>query len=137
MRKDIATLLKHAGVAIKTMTNETPDGEKDSRSLEEKKEAFNAAVSSYFSTLSSVDVNLRRQIYALEDADIIPRDIINAAGQIDNRRPPAVPSMGSLDVSWLNSRKDRVAKRKEAELWKEARELVDEADGMQQPSQRQ
>ena len=92
-----------------------------------KKENFKAAVSEYFSTLSFIDVNLRRQIYALEEANIIQADA--PPKDVDQRKPgqskvPTAPGLGNLDVSWLNSRDDKVGKEMEAEVWTEARELV-------------
>lgn len=77
-----------------------------------------------------VDVNLRRQILALEEAGIIPfgkRDIPGegdaSAGQGKAVRESG--GLGNLDVGWLNSRNDKVGKEMEAELWMQARELVD------------
>ena len=110
------------------MTHETPDGGQAPRSVDEKREVFRAAVAEYFSTLSVVDVNLRRQIYALEEANIIPADAPpkdTDQGRMNNVNVPTAPSLGSLDVSWLNSRDDKVGKSMEAEIWTRARELVD------------
>lgn len=46
--------------------------------------------------------------------------------------------LGSLDVGWLNSRNDNVGKGMEAELWEEARQLIDSAEarrGVQEAQQ--
>lgn len=114
--------------------------------IEQQRESFTAATSQYFTLLSSVDVNLRRQIYALEEADILPAETVT-------KEPPtslAVPSaaqpnspntslsrtgggnkgviigggLGNLDVGWLNSRNDNVGKEMKAELWGEAENFV-------------
>lgn len=93
-----------------------------------------------------MDVNLRRQIIALEEAGILPAEAFT-------KEPPtslAVPSaaqaissnaslsrtgggnkgvitgggLGNLDVGWLNSRNDNVGKEMKAELWEEAENFV-------------
>ena len=98
-----------------------------------------------------MDVNLRRQIYALEEADVLPAEAVT-------KEPPtslAVPSsaqpnysnaslsrtgggnkavitgggLGNLDVGWLNSRNDNVGKEMKAELWGEAERFVSKLEG--------
>ena len=110
----------------------TRDGE-DSRhiSVEKRKKAFSDAASEYFSLLSIVDVNLRRQIMALEEANIIPKGgsrdkTSQSQGQEVSEVGSVAGALGNLDVGWLNSRNDKIGKETEAELWTEARELVDE-----------
>ena len=104
----------------------------DTGNVEQRKEIFTSAASEYFSLLSSVDVNLRRQIYALEEANIIPSDATqkdSAAGtesqQAGDDSGAAGGSLGNLDVGWLNSRTDKVGKEMEAEVWAKAREIVE------------
>ena len=116
------------------MTNQNPEGSKATSSSEEKQETFKAAVSDYFSTLSFVDVNLRRQIYALEEAGIINAEPPSKDADAAETKESTIPRLGSLDVSWLNSRNDQVSKDMEAEIWTEARKFVDELDGLQAPS---
>ena len=90
----------------------------------------------YFALLSSIDVRLRRQIYALEEADILSPSF--AVEKVELLLPGSQGStsalgssqgttgasggkgvgMGVLDVGWLNSRNDSVGKEMEAELWK-------------------
>lgn len=77
-------------------------------------------------------MRLRRQVYALEEASIIPPESASKAGE------PATASGGGgtgatsttnpFEISWLNSRKDTVGKDKEAELWSEARDFVEKLD---------
>ena len=93
----------------------------DSTSIEQRKEVFTSAASDYFSLLSSVDVNLRRQIYALEEANIIPGE----SQQTEGGSNIVGGSMGNLDVGRLNSRTDKVGKEKEAELWAKAQEIAE------------
>ena len=116
------------------MTNQNSEGGKATSSLEVKQETFKAAVSDYFSTLSFVDVNLRRQIYALEEAGIIPSEPPSKDADATETKASTVPRLGSLDVSWLNSRNDQVSEDIEAEIWSKAREFVDELDSFQAPS---
>ena len=89
-------------------------------------------MSQYFALLASIDVGLRRQISALEDAEIIPSETaykesqasqigLTIAGQKQASKGAVTGGgLGSLDVGWLNSRNDRVGKEKEAELWDSA-----------------
>ncbi len=59
---------------------------------------FTKVTSQYFSLLSSIDVRLRRQIYALEEADIIPAEVAAKA------EPASTASfgLGSAPSSQLN-----------------------------------
>lgn len=117
-------------------------------SNEQQRENFTSSASRYFSLLSSVDVRLRRQIYALEEAEIIPAEVALKEHQTSLAVPSAFAGLGntqtaslakqaalskvttsggglgSLDVGWLNSRNDNVGKEMEAELWAKAEEFV-------------
>ncbi|QKX53275.1 uncharacterized protein TRUGW13939_00353 [Talaromyces rugulosus] len=139
--KDIATLVNSAGLAIKVLAND----KSENNSVEERKAAFKSATSQYFALLSSIDVRLRRQVYALEEAGILDAEAVSAntgsfrgdaaggAGAGPNAAGAAAAAAGGgagagqfspLEISWLNSRKDTVGKDKEAESWAAARELV-------------
>lgn len=67
-------------------------------------------------------MNLRRQIYALEESNIIPSEVAQKDSQ--GKSAPDGSGLGSLDVGWLNSRNDKVGKEMESELWAKARRLV-------------
>jgi len=155
--QDVVKLLQSAGLAVKALTETMSASNEDSScqsiSVEQQKESFTAATSSYFALVSSLDVRLRRQIYALEEADILPAE----ASFKESQRNLAVPwgasatadgssgpqsrltangkgaitggGLGSLDVGWLNSRNDRVGKEMEAELWDQAQEFVRDFEG--------
>ncbi len=97
-------------------------------------------------------MRLRRQIYALEEADII-----SAETSKDSQSSLALPAafaalgagatsaqssqtasekattvaggLGSLDVGWLNSRSDTVGKEMEAEIWEKARSFLQNMQG--------
>ncbi|KAL8873127.1 MAG: hypothetical protein Q9174_001357 [Haloplaca sp. 1 TL-2023] len=148
--RDVAKLLHSAGLAVKALTSAVggsdESGEEPSRySLEQRQETFTAESSRYFSTLSSIDVRLRRQITALEKAAIMPSEI-NTKGsqtkmnigeptsyqstspsfrsQVSGKDTVSNGGLGNLDVSWLNSRNNKVEKEMEAELWDKAQELM-------------
>lgn len=83
-------------------------------------------------------MGLRRQIHALEEADILPTEAAIRESQVDSDPLPSSSAgagvtapvstksdvtnggLGSLDIGWLNSRNDNVEKEMEAELWKKA-----------------
>ncbi len=146
--KDVAKLLHSAGLAVKALTlngQAATDDDSVPQSLENHKTAFTSASSQYFSLLSYIDVRLRRQIYALEEADIIfaerpARETLTVStapgsvGGISTAVPPtqtasgkanaAASGLGNLDVGWLNSRNDAVGKDMEAELWAKAKTFI-------------
>ncbi|EER29385.1 hypothetical protein CPC735_070670 [Coccidioides posadasii C735 delta SOWgp] len=125
--RDATKLLRAAGLAVQALTNIplSNGGTKDSHSpssksaLEAHQEAFKAASSQYFALLSSIDVRLRRQVYALEEASIIRPETTTKTAE-----GSSTAAFNPLETSWLNTRKDSVGKDKEAELWAEAKDLV-------------
>lgn len=91
-------------------------------------------------------MRLRRQIYGLEEADIIPGEKTKTksdgqeatlgglgtttAGQGSGGKEDALISvgeggMGKLDIGWLNSRSQSVDRNMEAELWARARNFLE------------
>ncbi|MCJ1382794.1 hypothetical protein MMC17_005907 [Xylographa soralifera] len=137
--KDVTKLLHSAGLAVKALTGQTSlDAEEKPTSIEQQKSSFTVATSRYFSLLSSIDVRLRRQVYALEEADIIAAEtaakesqgsqsVSGNPSQASKDRVSAPSSgLGNLDIGWLTSRNDKVGKEMEAELWEQARDLVEE-----------
>ncbi|KAI4238419.1 MAG: hypothetical protein LQ349_001138 [Xanthoria aureola] len=148
--RDVAELLRSAGLAIKTLTCTEIEADGyhhgQSQTMEERQQDFATASSRYFSLLSSIDVRLRRHISALEDAEIIPSEAVAKDSQSSRDAPtvnmpmsnnllarPVVSGrdavtnggMGNLDVGWLNSRNENVGRAMEANLWKEAHELLE------------
>jgi hypothetical protein len=114
-----------------------PDG-----SLDSHKARFKEATAQYFSLLSSIDVRLRRQVYALEEAAVLAPESAARAGDTTSAGAgaggAAATGPGSedpLDISWLNSRKDTVGMDKEAELWAAARELADKINQAEAPNE--
>ncbi|KAL6229855.1 hypothetical protein BDW75DRAFT_224221 [Aspergillus navahoensis] len=125
--KDVAKLIHSAGLAIQALTNARSNDPSSSastdNSLDSHKARFKEATSQYFALLSSIDVRLRRQVYALEEASILAPDSSSRTGD-SGSGAAAGGASNPLDVSWLNSRKDTVGKEKEAELWAAARQFV-------------
>lgn len=139
--QDVAKLIHSAGLAIQALTNTSPkspfsagtDG-----SLESHKTQFKDATQQYFALLSSIDVRLRRQVYALEEASVLAPESTPRTGDSTGAGAGAMAAAGSgasnpLDVSWLNSRKDSVGKDKEAELWAAARGFVEQLERSDTP----
>ncbi|KAL5332775.1 mediator complex protein-domain-containing protein [Aspergillus crustosus] len=127
--KDVAKLIHSAGLAIQALTNARPtESLSADNSLESHKARFKEATSQYFALLSSIDVRLRRQVYALEEAAILSPDSSFRTGDLSGAGSGAAGASNPLDVSWLNSRKDTVGKDKEAELWAAARQFVQQVN---------
>ncbi|RHZ66332.1 mediator of RNA polymerase II transcription subunit 11 [Aspergillus thermomutatus] len=124
--KDVAKLIHSAGLAIQALTNARTADSPEDTSLESHKARFKEATSRYFALLSSIDVRLRRQVYALEEAAILAPESASRTGDLPGAGGGAATGASNpLDVSWLNSRKDTVGKDKEAELWAAARQFVE------------
>lgn len=145
-------MLHSAGLAVKALTwtsQSAHDETTIATTIDQQKQNFRRAASQYFSLLSAVDVRLRRQIYALEEAEIIaaeapPKEQSNslsvpsafvafgngpapstAKQMAINKSVGSAGGLGSLDVGWLNSRNDDVGKEMEAELWAEAQQFIE------------
>ncbi|KAI1615833.1 mediator complex protein-domain-containing protein [Exophiala viscosa] len=127
----IATLLSAASDAIGILSNQSVS-QTQGQSLKSPpaaRDAFAKATETYFSTLSSIEVRLRRQVYALEEANLIkPGD------ERDTRRGRALGGDsgisrvggGPLDPSWLNARaSDKVGAGMKRELLARARAFVE------------
>jgi len=132
--QSITELLKSAGLALKTLSaSQSPSD----LPVEERKKAFESASNSYLKTLQTVDVGLRRQIYGLEEADILTLEKSKKAKEghdgptgFGKAAPMAEPTiadggMGKLDIGWLNSRSGRVGRDMEAELWEKAKMFLE------------
>ena len=110
------------------------------RSTKDQRDKFSAATRDYFGLLSSIDTKLRKEIYALEEAEIVPAEA--AARNVTSRQTRSAelnastgggaPSktadkprntgatLRNLDVGWLNSQSDSMKDKMEADLWKAA-----------------
>lgn len=156
INNDVANLLSSAGQAIHALTNRPLNMHRDEdtrmndggNGLEAHKEAFEYNTNEFFEGLQGVMARLRRQAYALEEAGIITPDrafgndppkatppqqqgLRNAGPQISKEQkldPERIKNggLGNFDVGWLNSRGNKVGAEKEAELIKEAKELLEQ-----------
>ncbi|KAH8665055.1 mediator complex protein-domain-containing protein [Tricladium varicosporioides] len=132
--KSITQLLHSAGLALKTLTiSDTTNP----ISIADRRKAFEDASNLYLKTLRTVDVGLKRNVYALEEADIIPATaakpkLKEAKDMFGKSAKPTGPTdstgdtgMGKLDIGWLNSRSGRVDRDMEAELWAKAKDFLE------------
>lgn len=135
--KSIVQLMSHTATALNALTipsiSATPSASKEvpkpSIDSGAQKEAFREATDSFLTTLHTIDVKLKRQILALEEAGIV--NLANPQRQDPNAPPKAllkpngVGGIGNLDVGWLNSRGPRVERDMESELWSKAKDILE------------
>ncbi|KAK2590312.1 hypothetical protein QQS21_012006 [Conoideocrella luteorostrata] len=131
--KSIARLMSQTATALNAVTlptsNISPaEGDASSLNPPAQKEAFKSATDSFLTTLHDIDVRMKRQIIALEEAGIVnlsnaPRKS-TSGGTNASLTPNGLGTVGNLDVGWLNSRSTRVERDMEGELWQEAKELL-------------
>ena len=87
----------------------------DAIDTEAQVSAFRGAMDGFLTTLHSVDVRLKRQIWALEEDGIISlKEAKTTGGTLE---PNGVGDIGKLDVGYLNSRSSKVDRDMESELW--------------------
>lgn len=145
--QDITLLLSHTGTAIQSLaqpvtSSSSPSGAGANNTIsnlnpEERLATFKTSMNAFMSTLHSVDVRLKRQIWGLEEAGIITlksaregagggadgsaagggSSAAGAAAVKTNLEPDGVGKVGGLDVGWLNARSSKVERDMEAELW--------------------
>lgn len=142
-------LMKHTATALNSLTipsssetnqNKDPAAEAAKPPLDPpaQKETFRSATDSFLTTLHTVDVKMKRQIFALEEAGIIdlapPKrqeaegPILTAQPILPSQRPNGVGAVGNIGAGWLNSRGTRVERDMEAELWDKAKDLLKKSD---------
>ncbi|EJP64517.1 hypothetical protein MY5147_005992 [Beauveria neobassiana] len=133
--KTAVQLMGHAATALNSLT--TPSSASDSPAdymaaeidAPAAKNAFTASTDAFLTALHDIDVRMKRQIMALEEAGIVD---LNSASRGDpnaparaSLRPNGVGAVGNLDVGWLNSRSTKVERDMEAELWDKAKKLLE------------
>jgi hypothetical protein len=129
--QSLATLLSAAAEAVGILANTGTEGTSSS-TPEDQEHRFQEASQTYFATLSSIEVGLKRQVYALEEAGLIQpgeeRD--TRKGRVVTKRHEEVTD-GLFDSSWLNAMADNgVQQRYKRQLLDEAKEfLSDEKAG--------
>ncbi|KAK6355209.1 hypothetical protein TWF696_004326 [Orbilia brochopaga] len=104
---EITSLLNTASAAITTLSAPKPS-----------KSAFKTQSAQYHSSVQSIITSLKRQVYALEQADIPLPAILTSSGASN-------PAPGGLDIGALGGRSDAVGRKMDQELWKKAREMVE------------
>lgn len=126
--KSVAELLVSAAEAVGILSNSTQNVTPVPKTLAAAQARFTKASSTYFSTLSAIDVRLRRQVYALEEAGLIQEgdDKDTRAGRTLGATETGRRGGGSLDPSWLNARADSSIELKmRKELAAQTREFLD------------
>ena len=130
----IVELMSHTATALKALTlptnlDPTTEPSKPLLEPEAQNEAFRSSTDSFLTTLHTIDVRLKRQILALEEAEIV--NLTNPQRQDPNGpvkaslKPNGAGAIGNLDVGWLNSRGPRVERDMESELWAKAKDLLE------------
>lgn len=132
--QSISTLLSAASAAIGVLSNAPPPGvpRNPLQDPTTARSTFTEAASTYFSTLSSIQVRLRRQVYALEEAELVkPGDEADArkgrkfAGDTGISRVGG----GSLDPSWLNARvSNKVAEGMKREMLSRTVDFIERSE---------
>jgi Mediator complex protein len=121
--QSVSLLLSSAAEAVGTLSNSPQNLSSSPKTLASAQALFKKSSSTYFSTLSAIEVRLRRQVYALEEAGLVEpgedRDV--KAGRAIGSGNDGRAGGGPLDPSWLNAKADN-----SVELAMR-RELVDQA----------
>jgi hypothetical protein len=106
--KSVSELLSSAAEAVGLLSNSTQNVTPVPKTLAAAQARFTKASSTYFSTLSAIEVRLRRQVYALEEAGLIEEGTEKdaKAGRSLGSTDVARRGGGALDPSWLNARAD-------------------------------
>jgi len=130
--KSIVQLMNHVATSLNAVS--VPSDGDESRKTEidptKQKEALHQSADDFLDTLHSVDVRMKRQIMALEEAGIVDlsgppkQGEVSAVGKA-KLKPNGMGSVGSLDVGWLNSRGSKVERDMEAELWGKAKDFLE------------
>ena len=126
--KSISDLLSSASEAVGILSNSSENVSSAPKTLASAQARFTKASTNYFSTLSEIEVRLRRQVYALEEAGLVePGEEKDAkAARAMGASNVGRTGVGPLDPSWLNARADNgveFAMRKE--LVKQAKDFLE------------
>ncbi|KAJ3551262.1 hypothetical protein NPX13_g11403 [Xylaria arbuscula] len=134
--KNIVKLLTYTAQAIQCLGKRPGQDEDVTMVDSDPTQQFKESMDEFVKTLRSVDVNMKRQIWGLEEAGIISlgkKEITTREEggevQASNVRsgllePDGSGKIGGLDVGWLNSRSNKVEKDMEADLWQEAEHIL-------------
>lgn len=132
--KSAVQLMSHAATALNSLTTPPTSGSAADVSRPEidapaAKDAFQSSTDSFLTALHDIDVRMKRQIMALEEAGIVNLSgsarVEPGAATKASLKPNGLGAVGNLDVGWLNSRSTKVERDMEAELWDKAKTLLD------------
>jgi hypothetical protein len=122
--QDLNRLVWSAARAIEVLTSAklASSSPASDGSVGSRKALFSQTCMVYFKLLSSVDVQLRRQVHALEEYffthELGPgADDTMAGAKSEGAAENKFCTSGSLDIGQLKIRKDAAAKELEAERW--------------------
>ena len=143
--KAIVDLMNHTSTALNSLTTATSSDSTASAETpaeagarkDSQKEAFKSATDTFLTTLHDIDVKMKRQIFALEEAGIVSLSTGQRLEQGASKasfRPNGMGTVGNLDVGWLNSRGTRVERDMEAELWSRTRLFLEREGDRLKPS---
>ncbi|KAK0635735.1 mediator complex protein-domain-containing protein [Bombardia bombarda] len=132
---DIASLLQHTSDAMKSIVH-PPETDANQAITANAASAFSSIQDEFINTLDRIDKQLKRQIYALEEAGIITLRAASDALPTENDvgpggrakvvaallDPDGVGRYGAFDVGRLNMASSTVERDMEAEQWRRARE---------------
>lgn len=123
---DVSKMLRSVSAALGVLSGTKYDS--TNPTLESAEDKFKENVDSYYETLASIAVRLRRQAYALEEAGLIEEgnrlDAQRATSMIEDMSRRSDGS-GMLEPSWLNARaKDTTGKAIRAETIAELKEFL-------------
>lgn len=123
---DISHVLATASRAIALLANN--DQGSTNPTLQSVQDAFNEESKKYFASIASIDVRLRRQVHALEEAGLIP-----AGSRVDKSLAMSMTEDqggrrgggGPLDSSWLNARaKNTIGQGLKEEMLRDCKEFL-------------
>ncbi|KAF2096838.1 hypothetical protein NA57DRAFT_58724 [Rhizodiscina lignyota] len=134
IEEDVASLLRAAGNSISALSSNPPSESNSTDPTEARKAAFTTNATAYFKLFSRIQSALQTESEALQDEGLIPAKAADARPVVIEKGDPSTNKaddvitaggLGNLDIGWLNSRGDEVGRRKEEEVWKEAREMLE------------
>lgn len=130
--QDVTSMLRAAALAVSALTNKpldpTATADTTGDPVEDRKAAFKLHSTAYFNLTKRIKSSLESESEALQTEELIPA-----------KKPPARigtgddeitnGGLGNFDIGWLNSRNDNVRIGKEAEVWKEVRQMLERREG--------
>ncbi|CAN8095627.1 unnamed protein product [Discula destructiva] len=135
--QDIVSLLSLSGKAIQSLGHQPQTAnrtEPTPQASDEQTQTFQDTMDKFLTTLHKIDVRMKREIFALEEAGIVTIDKVKSKDDEDpadqqvskaSLEPNGMGMVGNLDVGWLNSRSNQVEREMEAELWTNTRKALE------------